>query len=677
MTHKKLTHEQLRVVNHSSGHALVQAVPGSGKTTTMIKRVQRLINNGVNPANILVLMYNKAAQISFTEKLKVTLKSSMGVTNVKTFHALAKQVIEQAQDNKLLPYKKLLIPTAPQYQSIIREAYNIGHDTRDEYVDNKEIEDFESQISKFRSDAITPEELDNDPLFEEILQANKVGYKRYIDLLEELELRTFDDLLIDASVFFRKYPLNIPQYSHIIVDEYQDANYIQHRLLVALAKNNAQVMAVGDVNQCIYEWRGSKPDFISGIFSRDFNNPVRYQLSCTFRFGHKVSLMANVLIAKNKNKAEGLCISHPSNINTSIDVISCDETITLVRQSIQAVNSAQGSTAFIARSKAQLVEIELALKLLKQPYISSSKNSILSRYEVNLLVMCFILVIYKGISFISNHEKISSLLSSFLNNSGLRWKKGESKKIRQKIIRAPEDFWLILNKQLPTSSQNPNKQAELLSSLKQLEGGDIAASSLLKSLIKLGIIEAIDEGSPVRQVLNDRARGVDKIAELLSSVDISATEFVNLILSEPISAPLGEPVIELATIHASKGLEWDNVIVTGLIDKEFPGGASARPQEIKTAGALEEERRLFYVAITRAKQKLTLHTPTDDLLERWLNNRRSSSPNRSVIASKFVFESGVSSAISIGEKIHQGLSITNIRNRSQLLNRYTSLLRRL
>jgi DNA helicase-2/ATP-dependent DNA helicase PcrA len=130
-------------------------------------------------------------------------------------------------------------------------------------------------------------------------EKSKMKLKNLVKQMEIQGLRTFADQMQDAIFFFKKYPKQIPKFQHILVDEYQDVNEVQHRLLQWLAGARAQVMVVGDVDQCIYTWRGANPEFLGQRFVADFVGATTYHLPHTFRFGHRLALLANYAIAQN------------------------------------------------------------------------------------------------------------------------------------------------------------------------------------------------------------------------------------------------------------------------------------------------------------------------------------------------------------------------------------------
>ncbi|HEE9229443.1 TPA: ATP-binding domain-containing protein, partial [Salmonella enterica subsp. enterica serovar Typhimurium var. monophasic 4,[5],12:i:-] len=180
----------------------------------------------------------------------------------------------------------------------------------------------------------------------------------------------------------------------------------------------------------------------------------------------------------------------------------------------------------------------------------------------------------------------------------------------------------------------------------QKDGEETPAIDVLLRLRMEGFIDSVGSEGVTRTGSNDQQRGVKRIEELLVSSKIDSRTFLNLILNPGEAATDCDPFI-LSTLHGSKGLEWDNVILVGLNEQEFPGGKPDDVYSVRTSmntppteEVIEEERRLFYVGITRTKQQLNLVVPLDEGLARWLKNRWDSTPKKSPIATRFVYEAG-------------------------------------
>lgn len=652
---KILTWEQRRIVAHDTGHALVKAVPGSGKTTTLVKRVERLVKAGADPRSILILMYNKSAQVSFTEKLKTALKS--GVTpEIRTFHSLALKIVGYGERRQLIKKKNLIRPDHYRYEQLVKQAYRYGFAHEINYIDPTEIENLELFIARCRAAAVTPVDAANDPMFNNIKREFIRAYGRYCELLEENSLRTFDDCLIEAVAVLRNDSSLGAHFKHIIVDEYQDVNLIQHKMTRLLSKPDTSVMAVGDVNQCIYEWRGARPDFIGGLFEKHYPNTKVFQLSCTFRFGHELSLMANSVIRRNSTKLTKLCVSHPSTPRTKVSLHfgNC------LSKVLSNLSVSSGTQAILSRTKANLAEAEIALRLCGLPYrYLNGSNALHTRTEIGMLVVGILLSVYGDLRLLENHPNQQAIIYGFLKVAGFSWQKGQFKAALSGLMAPHADLWGVLG-QLFEGNQYQKDRLGRLATISHKGGEETPAIDLLLRLRMVGFIDSVGSGSVTRTGANDKQRGVARIEELLKSSKINSRTFLNLILSPGEDATDCTPFI-LSTLHGSKGLEWDNVILIGLNEQEFPGGKPDDVRGIRTSmptlpteevAEIEEERRLFYVGITRTKQQLHLVVPLDEGLARWLNNRWDSTPKKSTKATRFVYEAGWSACTVTSDAIY-------------------------
>lgn len=664
---KTVTQEQRMIIEHSGSHALVKAVPGSGKTTTLVKRVQHLLKLGVKPKQILVLMYNKAAQVSFTEKLKLTLKNEYSLPPVRTFHSLALKIVQHAERSDKLSKKKLLKPDMKEYGSIIREAYRYGYSAEDGFVEQSEVEELELFIARCHAEGLAPEEVALDPVFAKSPKEHIKAYLRFYELLQENRFRTFDSMLAEAKQLIAEQLQLVSQLSHVIVDEYQDVNLVQHEIIKLLAGNHASVMAVGDINQSIYQWRGSRPDFIDGIFEQQFQPVKVFYLSCTFRFGHQLSLIANSLISKNSHKTAKLCVSQPT--QTPHTEVYIHPGLCLSKVSSLLTPGAH-SNAILARTNAHLAETELALRLCQIPYAypdekedgsySIEKTTLFKRKEICLLVVAFLLSVDGDLRRLRRHNDRKSIISNFLQDAGFNWVTGQMKDAKTKLIDKSADIWHIILEVLQNGRKQSLQLKDLLSLNRTALGTDLAADVYHKISLT-GLIKNIGQNSAVRRESNDQRRGMFRINEFLQSSKITAEEFLSAVLN-PQTANSDFSPVTLATFHAAKGLEYDTVIITGLNDAEFPPSSPQKipshfeTKDITDENSLEEERRLFYVGITRAKQKLHLLVPQDERLAKWLNNGWNTTPKQETIASRFVYELGLTEYKRISQAIYDGTS---------------------
>ncbi|MDX7676354.1 ATP-dependent helicase [Aeromonas caviae] len=509
---KRLTWEQKCIVGHDTGHALVKAVPGSGKTTTLVKRIERLVKTGTDPRSILILMYNKSAQENFTEKLNTALKSGV-IPEIRTFHSLALTIVGYGERRQLIKKKNLITPTDYQYEQLVKQAYRYGFDSEASYIDPNEIETFELFISRWRAAAVTPVDAANDPTFNSIKREFIRAYSRYCELLEENCLRTFDDCLVEAVALLRKDSSLGAHFKHIIVDEYQDVNWIQHEMTRLLSKQDTSVMAVGDVNQCIYEWRGARPDFIGGLFEQHYQNTKVFQLSCTFRFGHELSLMANSVIRRNSTKLTKLCVSHPSTPKTEVR-LHFDNCLSKVLSNLSV---SSGTQAILSRTKANLAEAEIALRLCGLPYRYLNGSSALhTRTEIGILVVGVLLSVYGDLRLLENHPNKKAIVYGFLKEAGFNWQTGQLKAALSGLMAPNADLWAVLG-QLFDGAQYQKDRLGRLATICQKDGEETPAIDVLRRLGMEGFIDSVGSDGVTRTGSNDRQRGVVRIVELLDS----------------------------------------------------------------------------------------------------------------------------------------------------------------
>lgn len=667
---KRLTWEQSVVVAHDKGHSLVQAVPGSGKTTTLIKRIERLVKSGVNPRSILVLMYNKSAQEDFAEKLKSVLSSGR-TPEVRTFHSLAMSIVNSYERQHAVNTKKLITSNSDKYREIIHQAYQVGFNTSPSYSERENIAFFELFINKNRVQGITPSDAELDPTLQKADSKNVRGYRAFCDLLEKEGLSTFDDYLVNAAKYAQQAAGQQREYFHIIVDEYQDVNLVQHNLVRSLTTPNTSVMVVGDINQCIYEFRGANPDFIGGLFERDFKDSKKYHLSCTFRFGHKLSIMANSVIRRNPGKIERLCVSHPNAPRTKVQLHSDDCLLGI----IQSLPPITGSQAIISRTNAGLAAAEIALRLNNTPYqLLSGKPRVHELPEVGLLIVGVALCVYGNFRLLDNHPNKKAILFNFLRKTGFRWGRGEQTEALNSAMSPNVDCNALL---MRLHEDEPDIGKGIIESTGKYKDGE-QAIAIFKLLKSIGFFNPLIRSSVRAQETNHQERTLSSIESFLEASKVSVRRFLALLLKNVQPSSSCTPFV-LTTLHGSKGLEWDRVVVTGLHDSEFPGASpktdaplvtleratySSTPSKLaaETSSVLptsdsqevEQERRLFYVGITRAKQQLHLVAPVDKGLITWLDKAWDSTPKRNPTATRFLFEAGITSSVATSNALYSG-----------------------
>jgi DNA helicase-2/ATP-dependent DNA helicase PcrA len=670
---KKLTFEQQRVIKHKHGHAIVTAVPGSGKTTTLVIRVAQLLSSGVPANEILILMFNKDARKSFSEKLQETIskKNLIGNPQIKTFDSYAKQVVDQAELAGEIETKMLSVSGEGKFihDALLKECLGIGSTSSNGFVDFSALEDITLKIDKWRINDVEPEDLESGPEYKHIPKSEKRAYSHYCENISSRGIRTFDDQMNDAIALIKKNALYKKNLTHIIVDEYQDVNHRQHQFIKCLCNENTSVMVVGDVNQCIYKFRGSNPDFINGIFQREFSNVTELRLSNTFRFGHQLAYLSNTLIYKN-NKGGNLCISHVKVPKTLVSLQ--DETkLNQVLSKVSTATKERLSTGIIARTNADLLFPILCLRLLNIPF-TTGENRKLSLRTVPIIEFIIItLLVSLGDTTLKRMRNLldKNFTKNFCRLTGLEIDKNAHFMFSTTTKYGNQCFIDVLSRFLSNEENFDNSALKNLKRLKGKYSFDSEASSLISELELSNLLDKVGLSSGSRIESNDESRSLKIIIDTIRQQKLSVGNLLDLFVSSSSSQSAGAD-INVMTIHKAKGLEWDNVIMVGLNDQSFPANTDSfhsKPKEANDEdGSLEEERRLFYVAITRAKKRLYLLHPKDTQLDKWLQKGWYSTPKKEVTASRFLFEMDYTHAARVQCCIDDSLSTKGVDNKLAL-----------
>lgn len=632
------------------------AVAGSGKSTAMVARIKHLIQQGVIPNRIWALMFNSAARDSFKQKLKkeYSNRKDWELPQVLTFHGCGTQLIKRLAP-KYLPDNYKLEASSGKLRSATRkilEPFLKG--------DHKKVaahlDDFLSFVDLVKSTTDTAKDvfiaMNLPPARAWFIEA----YERFEIQRHQDKVRYFSDLIYDPMMALIKHPdaqlLVAGMMDYLIVDEYQDINEIQQQMIKILAGDKAQVMGVGDPDQCIYAWRGARPDFILRRFHDDFPNPTQYQLTRTFRYGHALSVAANHVISNNVDRIDQLCISGEGVGSTelSLQIESLrSPTIPGILDKWVEEGHRRADVAILVRNFSHAIPVELALLNMGTPYQMEGGEPVFLKAEM-AAILCA-LKIAAGTLF-QKPQIDGRLVSNFLQVPPLMLGyEDERDLIYTKMANDPENAVHKLSDLKFRVSQSWQRKrieakANLWRNLASL--GEDRASELIQYFFDAGELDHFfrqscksDEQYDDKLMLFDTFA---RYAEIKENQGMSLREFVDhideLIKTSSSMKDREDPVL-ITSCHRSKGLEWDMVILAGLSDGRFP----FIPQRQDTPVSIEDERRLFYVAMTRARKRLCLVIPNDPDLMRWLGNVNRGAPegieSSRETASRFIYESNL------------------------------------
>jgi DNA helicase-2/ATP-dependent DNA helicase PcrA len=603
---------------------VITAVAGSGKTTTLAWRIRYLLHQGHDPARMLVLMFNRSAKIDFERKLQtVCSNSGLAMPEIRTYHAMGLRLYRRFVSEGYLPNFSANILTDQEinYQVFQLSRRLVPEDLSDELRRNKKefIETAIGFIDRIKT-SLSPAEI----VFEDMGFTERQRY--LVDLFHSFEQWrksqsriSFADMLYEPVMAIHQNPplqrLVANKMDLILVDEYQDTNEIQHLLLRYVAGDRARVTVVGDPDQTIYEFRGAKPEFILRRFSDEFESPLEQSLSYSFRYGHRVALLANHLIHNNSGRKDLLCHAHPSTPATTITLHRHDNDADTVLQLLQAMTAEQlTGTAILFRVWSQSVAIELKLLARQVPYrIDAGKGALFSR-EVQA-IMALLQVVTGQLRQLPDSDRLE-LARQLLRFPHVGLKEPELEQLARFLAGFGEDWAqrilaMDFNALAPMAARKLRKLAEALNQLSGYRGpvaGLISvyadSTDLYDGIRSLALThdsaeERIDTINGFRQYLKSLDVNADKALAHLHTLKQQAGARHN---DGQSSAPAG---VLLSTIHRTKGLEWPTVIVPGLQEKYLPYSPRA---EDNMRAHLESERRLLYVAITRSRQQLHLIT---------------------------------------------------------------------
>ncbi|AYF34819.1 ATP-dependent helicase [Vreelandella alkaliphila] len=597
----KLTAEQQAVVHHSEGHARVAAVAGAGKTTTMAARVLHLLASGVSPKRMLVLMFNRSARDDFQRRLISMAPQGQPLPDVRTFHSLGHRLTQSLCRWGALAPRRLLSADW-QLERLLRQAsLNVLHDAverRDAAIEGDRLE----ALAHFCG-LVKAEMLSADVLYKRLNYEPDTDYfPRAFDEAERLlhveGVMTYADLLyrplqvLEAEQTLRSRVEGF--LDHVIIDEYQDINTAQQRLLAVLAGSSANVMAVGDANQCIYEWRGARPDTMLENFTATFGSATDYPLSITFRHGHALALTANHAIMANQRRPDQLCLADANNPETHISVGQGSRLLLDALVDWQAQGRALSDVSLLVRSWALSVPFQLALLQAGIPFRLQREDRFVFRLPL-VQALAGYLKLSRQPELLHDPEQLLLLLSQptpFVARERLQQLAYQLASTQ----RWPERHEPVLTSLKPLQRRTLKKRWALLCELPKLSGWPPA--KLLSH-----VVETIEAEKTLKRAAARRDKGeedvrlLDVLIEQADSVK-DPDAFIEL-LERPVENQAGGVLI--STVHGAKGLEWPLVAVVGVNEEDFPHYSRDNPLNDER---LEEERRLFYVAITRAQEQL-------------------------------------------------------------------------
>jgi DNA helicase-2/ATP-dependent DNA helicase PcrA len=613
---------QREAVETLHGALLVLAGAGTGKTRVVTYRIARLIQSGISPSRILAVTFtNKAArelQLRLTNLLKKNNSSNKSKPEATTFHSLCVRILRRHISRLGYPNQFAIYDRGDQ-EAIARQVL------REIKVSDAALRPSEllSRISNWKSSGINCDEATKSAWSSKDHLAS-LAYFRYQNMLRTVGAVDFDDLLLVTEELFRKFPdvlsAEAGRFDHILVDEYQDTNMSQYRIVSGLASPHGNLCVVGDDDQAIYGWRGADVTHILN-FKRDWKDAKIVRLEENYRSTYEIISWANNLIKFNSKRHGKKLISTLSGYSPIIKQCKDGdiEAKFVVNDILKQLHSGRNADeiAVLFRTNEQPRIFEMEFRAAKIPYILIGGQSFFDRKEIRDVISYLKLL---------NRLQDDISLLRILNTPPRGIGSATIQKVTEHAINAKVPIWDILSK-LKTESGNNNddfshKSIEVLNSFQSLIAEqrkiltrNFSVENLQKMLKAIDYDKEICRQYPekkeqderwtsISEILSEAAKYISEaenptLSDFLDNTSVAGYDFG----SDQTRNNQHNKAVILMTLHAAKGLEFSDVYMVGMEEGILPHYRSVDCDDIL---AVDEERRLCYVGITRAKKRLTL-----------------------------------------------------------------------
>ncbi|HRX29984.1 MAG TPA: 3'-5' exonuclease [Saprospiraceae bacterium] len=617
----ELNEVQRNAVTTIDGPVMVIAGPGSGKTRVLTYRIAHLINSGVHPGQILALTFTNKAAREMKERIERVIGSSANKIWAGTFHSLFARIL-RVEAHRIGYPNDFTIYDTDDTKSVISEIVKTMNLDKKVYAPGV----VRSRISSAKSNLITPKAY---AVNEELLAYDRMNmrphihvlYDKYVKKCEKAGAMDFDDLLLQMFKLLYQNPDNVRskyqnQFKYILVDEFQDTNYLQYeimKLLIEYPDSPRNICIVGDDAQSIYSFRGASIENIL-MFETDFPEVQVFKLEQNYRSTNFIVNAANEVITYNSNQIKKKIWTQKEDgkkiklIKAATDNEEGKRVSDSIIEQKNRFNLANKDIAILYRTNAQSRVFEENLRRFNIPYRVYGGLSFYQRKEIKDFLAYIRMVI---------NDKDDEAFKRIINFP----KRGIGNTSVEEIAKIAEDngmsMWEVINS-IELNSRAKKSIGEFVSIIRESKAkiDKLDAYEAAKFILnKSGIMTMLKADGSIesRSRMENLTSLLDGIQEFVQddtleineefSNDKSLSKFIQNIslMTDQDENNADADTVTLMSVHSAKGLEYRSIFVVGLEENLFPSYMSlADPSQI------EEERRLFYVAITRAEEHLTL-----------------------------------------------------------------------
>ena len=616
----QLNESQREAVVYNEGPSLVIAGAGSGKTRVLTYKIAYLVHLGLAPQSILALTFtNKAAREMKERIAAITGEQTARRLWMGTFHSIFSRILRYEAEHIGYPSNFTIYDTTDSkslLKAIMKEMQLDDKVYRPGMVQSR-ISNAKNALVTWKAYEQSKELMQHDidskvPLLREI-------YKRYQNRCQQAGAMDFDDLLLQTNILFRDHPQVLEKYrgffQFVLVDEYQDTNFAQHLIVQKLCEQHRRICVVGDDAQSIYSFRGANIDNILQ-FKNQYPGCRIFKLERNYRSTQNIVNAANSLIHKNKEQIQKNVYSEKeegSKVRVFASYSDYEEGYAVA----SAINDMRlrrdydyADFAILYRTNAQSRILEEALRKRGIPYKIYGGLSFYQRKEIKDIISYFRLIVNphdeEAFKRVINYPSrgigdttVGKLISAATENNVSLWT----------VLNAPIDYALPINsgtaKKLTDFREMMERFMEqnIRLSAEELAAIVVKESGLVSTLFQDRSVEGISKQENLQELL----KGIAEFCELRREEgveQVSLADFlseVSLLTDQDNDKDEQANKVTMMTVHAAKGLEFRNVFVVGLEEDLFPSQMSK-----DNPRAVEEERRLFYVAITRAEENCVL-----------------------------------------------------------------------
>lgn len=612
-----LNEAQYQAVSSPPGRALVIAGAGSGKTRTLTYRVAWLLDHGIDARQVLLLTFTNKASREMTERVRELVPHDTSTLWAGTFHSIGSRILRRHAEDLGFTQSFTILDRDDQKSILNAVVSSFDFDTRQRRFPKADV--LASMFSLVENTGCSLEEVIADRYDRCYEWSEEIGRVRdaYVTKKQQGNSMDFDDLLVMTVRLFENFPdvLDIYQkrFRHILVDEYQDTNSVQGRMVDLLAGKNNSLMAVGDDAQSIYSWRGADMSLILGFPQRYVGAKV-FTIETNYRSVPEILNLSNAAIRANSGRFEKDLNASRASSGVKPALVALDDPVAQAVFVAQRIGELRDEgipyreMAVLYRAHFQSLEIQMELTARGIPFaitsglrffeqahikdVSSFMRFVVNRRdEVSFLRMVNLL---PGCGPVAAAKLWSQWLASGWATRDEVPPKWSEVMLGFKVPKKSASHWQQLCYTLDELASDAGfaRPSEMIFSILEGVYDDYLSAAFDNAESRRGDIERLSEYSST----------FDEIEEFLAQLSLMSN-----IDGEPSgAAETDEEKVTLSSIHQAKGLEWKAVFLIWLVNGQFPNG---RILESEDDAMLEEERRLFYVALTRAKDELYLTYP--------------------------------------------------------------------